>query len=160
RRPAKLICLPMVSAAETGATVTALQRHAAVIVQKSLYEGFGLTVTEAMWKSRPVVASAVGGIREQIRPDRDGLLIDDPTDFAATARAISRLLSDRTLATHLARTPHYPVASHFLLHLPPRHLPTTAPPPPSRPPSCSPPPENNPRGVGLRVATIRCKSAE
>ena len=48
------------------------------MVQKSLVEGFGLTVTEAMWKGRPVVASAVGGIQDQIVDGRDGLLIHDP----------------------------------------------------------------------------------
>ena len=51
---------------ENAHLVNALQRHASVVVQKSLVEGFGLTVTEAMWKARPVVASAVGGIQDQI----------------------------------------------------------------------------------------------
>ena len=54
----------------------ALQRQATVVVQKSLVEGFGLTVTEAMWKSRPFVASRVGGIQDKITNGRDGLLID------------------------------------------------------------------------------------
>ncbi len=58
--------LPTDDVQENAAMVNALQRHSAVIVQKSLNEGFGLTVTEAMWKGRPVVASAVGGIRDQI----------------------------------------------------------------------------------------------
>ena len=48
-----------------------IQRHATVVVQKSLEEGFGLTVAEAMWKCRPVVASAVGGIVDQVVPIRD-----------------------------------------------------------------------------------------
>ena len=51
---------------ENAAIINALQRHATVVVQKSLAEGFGLTVTEAMWKARPIVASAVGGIADQI----------------------------------------------------------------------------------------------
>jgi trehalose synthase len=51
---------------ENAIIVNAVQPHATVVVQKSLVEGFGLTVTEARWKSRPVVASAVGGIQ----PDR------------------------------------------------------------------------------------------
>ena len=51
---------------EAAAIVNALQRHATVVVQKSLAEGFGLTVAEAMWKARPIVASAVGGIVDQM----------------------------------------------------------------------------------------------
>ena len=53
-----LASLPTVDIDENAAIVNALQRHATIIVQKSLHEGFGLTVTEAMWKARPVVASA------------------------------------------------------------------------------------------------------
>jgi trehalose synthase len=52
---------------ENAAMVNAIQRRADVIVQKSLAEGFGLTVAEAMWKARPVLASRVGGIQDQIR---------------------------------------------------------------------------------------------
>ena len=66
--------------------VNAIQRHATVVVQKSLQEGFGLTVAEAMWKSRPVVASAVGGISDQVTPGT-GILLSDPSDldtFGAT----------------------------------------------------------------------------
>ena len=57
---------------ENAHLVNALQRHAAVVVQKSLVEGFGLTVTEPMWKARPVVASAVGGIQDQIVDGQSG----------------------------------------------------------------------------------------
>ncbi len=60
--------------------VNAMQRHASIVVQKSLQEGFGLTVSEAMWKSRPVVASAVGGIIDQVPPNA-GILLDDPRDL-------------------------------------------------------------------------------
>ena len=59
---------------ENAIVINALQRHAAVVVQKSLAEGFGLTVAEAMWKTRPVVASAVGGIVDQVIDDETGLL--------------------------------------------------------------------------------------
>ena len=72
---------------ENAIIVNALQRHAAVVVQKSLVEGFGLTVTEAMWKGRPVVASKVGGIQDQITDGRDGLLVDDPYDIEGFAAA-------------------------------------------------------------------------
>jgi trehalose synthase len=81
-----LACLPMDDLEENGAIVNAMQRRADVLVQKSLAEGFGLTVTEAMWKSRPVVASGVGGIQGQITNGVNGLLVDDPTDLAAFGR--------------------------------------------------------------------------
>ena len=58
--------------------VNAIQRLAAVVVKKSLQEGFGLGVTEAMWKARPVVASAVGGHLEQVQHRRSGLLVAGP----------------------------------------------------------------------------------
>ncbi len=57
--------LPMTDAEENAAIVNCIQRHAEVVVQKSLAEGFGLTVAEALWKGRPVVASGVGGIQDQ-----------------------------------------------------------------------------------------------
>ena len=79
---------------ENAAIVNALQRHATVIVQKSLHEGFGLTVTEAMWKGRPVVASAVGGIQDQIEDGVQGLLLRDPTDLDAFAVALARCSTD------------------------------------------------------------------
>ena len=64
---------------ENAAMVNALQRRADVVVQKSLAEGFGLTVAEAMWKARPVVASRIGGIQDQIEDGVSGILLDDPT---------------------------------------------------------------------------------
>ena len=64
RRRVHLCSLPMEDVEENAAIVNALQRHANVVVQKSLAEGFGLTVAEAMWKQRPMVASRIGGIRE------------------------------------------------------------------------------------------------
>ena len=63
---------------ENAAMVNALQRRADVVVQKSIAEGFGLTVAEAMWKRRPVVGTRVGGIQDQIVDGESGLLIDDP----------------------------------------------------------------------------------
>ena len=75
---------------ENAAIVNAIQRRADVVVQKSLAEGFGLTVAEAMWKARPVVASRVGGIQDQIVDGESGLLIDDPTDLGAAAAADRR----------------------------------------------------------------------
>ncbi|HEY6747848.1 MAG TPA: glycosyltransferase [Mycobacteriales bacterium] len=93
--------------------VNALQRHAAVVVQKSLAEGFGLTVTEAMWKGRPVVAGAVGGILDQIEDGRSGLLVD-PGDLDATAAALERVLGDGPLAQSLGGAAHTRVQDHYL----------------------------------------------
>ncbi len=106
RRRAYLVQLPMDDVEENAAMVNALQRHAAVIVQKSLREGFGLTVTEAMWKSRPVVASAVGGIQDQIEDGVDGLLVYEPRNADETATAIRRILRDPDLARRLGEASH------------------------------------------------------
>lgn len=89
-----LASLPMEDPAENACIVNALQRHATVIVQKSLAEGFGLTVAEAMWKGRPVVASRIGGIETQIVRGESGLLLDDPHDLKAFGDAVSDLLLD------------------------------------------------------------------
>jgi trehalose synthase len=99
---------------ENAAIVNALQRHAHVVVQKSLVEGFGLTVTEALWKGRPVIASAVGGILDQIRDGTDGLLLRDPRDLGAFAGLLRRVLDDETLAQHLGRAGYERVRDHFL----------------------------------------------
>jgi trehalose synthase len=91
----------MEDAAENATIVNALQRHASVIVQKSLAEGFGLTVAEAMWKSRPVVASRIGGIESQIVHGDSGLLLDDPRDLKAYGDAVSSLLLDPSRAQQI-----------------------------------------------------------
>jgi trehalose synthase len=114
RRAVHLALLPMQDTEENAAIVNALQRHAAVIVQKSLEEGFGLTVTEAMWKRRPVVASAVGGIREQIRDGIDGLLVHDPRDLGEFAGLLRRVLSDRALGAKLGDQAHERVREKYL----------------------------------------------
>ena len=114
-----LACLPMRDPDENAAIVNALQRHAAVIVQKSLAEGFGLTVTEAMWKGRPIVATAVGGIAEQITDGENGLLLDDPADLESFGAATLRLLDDEPLADRLAVGARRSASEQFL---PDRHL--------------------------------------
>jgi trehalose synthase len=109
-----LACMPMSDPDEQAAIVNALQRHATVVVQKSLAEGFGLTVSEAMFKRRPVVASAVGGIVDQIRDGADGVLLADPHDFAACGAAIERLLRDPLDAARLAANARRRVIDEFL----------------------------------------------
>jgi trehalose synthase len=109
-----LACLPMTDTEENAAIVNALQRHASVVVQKSLQEGFGLTVTEAMWKARPVVASAVGGIQDQVVHGEDGLLVRDPSDLAGFARAVRSQLCDGELSQRLGSQAHQRVLTHFM----------------------------------------------
>ena len=76
---------------ENAVMVNALQRSATVIVQKSLAEGFGLTVAEGMWKGKPIIASRVGGIVDQVPPDT-GILLDDPTDLETYGDSLAALL--------------------------------------------------------------------
>lgn len=111
--------LPMEDEEENAALVNAMQRRADVVVQKSLAEGFGLTVAEAMWKGRAVVASRVGGIEDQVENGRSGLLIDDPRDLDAFGRAVVGLLGDDRQARSLGSAARLRVARHFLA---PRHL--------------------------------------
>jgi trehalose synthase len=106
--------LPMADDGENGAIVNALQRHATIVVQKSLEEGFGLTVTEAMWKSRPVVGSAVGGIQDQIRDGVNGLLLDDPSDLDQFGSLLLRLLEYPDDRERLGRGAHNTVRAQFL----------------------------------------------
>ncbi|MGH2562042.1 MAG: glycosyltransferase [Thermomicrobiales bacterium] len=109
-----LASLPMTDREENAAIVNALQRHAAVVVQKSLKEGFGLTVTEAMWKGRPVIGSAIGGIQDQIDDGVHGLLLPDPTDLTAFAAAVRRLLADPDFASTLGIQGKERVRQEFL----------------------------------------------
>jgi trehalose synthase len=109
-----LASVPMADTQQNARIVNAIQRHASVVAQKSLAEGFGLTVAEAMWKARPVVATAVGGILDQIRDGDDGLLIKDPRDLDAFGEAVARLLADPTFARRLGDAAHRAVRARFL----------------------------------------------
>jgi hypothetical protein len=109
-----LATLPMTHLDENAVIVNALQRQAAVVVKKSLQEGLGLGVTEALWKARPVVASGVGGHRDQIEHRRTGLLVDDPSDLATFGAAVSELLGDPAEALELAAAGREQVRARFL----------------------------------------------
>jgi trehalose synthase len=113
RRRIHLATLPMDDLDENAVMVNALQRHARVIVQKSLAEGFGLTVAEAMWKARPVVASRIGGIQEQIIHRETGILLDDPRDLEAYGAAVTALLTDRAGAEEIGRQARERVRDRF-----------------------------------------------
>ena len=119
RTRSHLVAVPMGDVDANARIVNALQRWSTVVVQKSLAEGFGLTVTEPMWKSRPVVASAVGGIRDQVEHGVSGLLLDDPRDGAALTAALSTLLADPVRCEAMGRAAHLRVRDHFLAD---RHL--------------------------------------
>ncbi len=109
-----LACLPMADPDENAAIINAVQRYASVVVQKSLAEGFGLTVAEAMWKSRPIVASAVGGIQDQITHQEHGLLIDDPHDLEAFGAAVERLLREPQEAARMGTNARARATDEFL----------------------------------------------
>jgi trehalose synthase len=104
RRRVHLCSLPMDDIDENAHLVNALQRQAAVVVQKSLVEGFGLTVTEPMWKAKAVVASRVGGIQDQIVHGESGLLLDDPSDLDAFGSLVLSVLNAPGLAERLGAT--------------------------------------------------------
>jgi trehalose synthase len=109
-----LACTPMADPDAAAAIVNAIQRHAAIVVQKSLAEGFGLTVAEAMWKERPIVASAVGGIVDQIDDGEHGLLVADPADLLAFGTAVEALLRDAAQAAQLAHNARARATGEFL----------------------------------------------
>jgi trehalose synthase len=109
----RLVSLPMDDVDENAAMVNAVQRYATVVVQKSLAEGFGLTVAEAMWKGRAVVASAVGGIVDQVVPGT-GLLLRDPRDLTAFGDALSGLLRRPAKVAALGAAAHRHVLAGFL----------------------------------------------
>lgn len=104
----RILNLPPWSATE----INALQRGSTIIIQKSLREGFGLTVTEALWKKKPVVASAVGGIPTQVIHKHTGLLAHS---VEGTAYQIRFLLSNPTIAARLGEQGHEHVREHFLI---------------------------------------------
>ena len=108
-----MVNLPVDDRVENAVVVNALQRKVDIVVQKSFAEGFGLTVTEAMWKERAVVASRVGGIQDQIVDGRSGLLIA-PTDLPALGNAISSLIADLGFAQAVGHAARQRVRNRFL----------------------------------------------
>jgi trehalose synthase len=109
-----LVSLPTDDIEENAAMVNAIQRRSTVVLQKSLAEGFGLTVAEAMWKSRPMVASRVGGIQDQIEDGVSGVLIDDPTDLLAVAQAVDGFIDDPARAAEVGKAARERVLEDFL----------------------------------------------
>jgi trehalose synthase len=110
-----LVSLPMEDLDENGAIVNALQRQATIVVQKSIKEGFGLTVTEAMWKSRPVVATATGGIVDQIEDEVTGVLLSNPLDLERFAAEVTDLLESPERARAIGKAARESVRDNFLI---------------------------------------------
>ncbi|MBD3256925.1 glycosyltransferase, partial [candidate division GN15 bacterium] len=94
------------------ALVNALQRRAAVVLQKSLREGFGLTVAEAMWKGTPVIGGKVGGICKQINDGENGFLV---SSIDEAADRMVQLLKDEKLCRTLGDKARESVRERFLL---------------------------------------------
>lgn len=97
---------------QDGALVNALQRKAAVVLQKSLREGFGLTVSEAMWKGTPVIGGNVGGIKLQIEDGVNGFLVSSVEE---AAEKIVALLKDAEMCTEIGTKAKETVREKFLL---------------------------------------------
>jgi trehalose synthase len=114
RRRVHFATLPMDDVQENAAIVNAIQRRSDIVVQKSIAEGFGLTVSEAMWKSRPVVATKRGGIQDQIVDGESGVLLDDPLDLETMGDALTQLLSDPRYGRELGEAARRRVEDHFL----------------------------------------------
>jgi len=118
RRRVLLVTLPLDDVEENAVMVNAIQRRASVIVQKSLAEGFGLTVAEGMWKGRPVIGSAVGGIVDQVA-EGTGILLPDPADLAAFGAQVRWLLKHREEAIRMGAAGKAYTREHFIgdMHL-------------------------------------------
>lgn len=110
-----VVSLPMGSRDHNALMVNALQRCSSVVVQNSLREGFGLTVTEAMWKQCCVLGSRACGIRAQLRDDVDGRFIPDPRDPDGIADVLDAVLDDLPGRARLGRTAQRRVHDEFLV---------------------------------------------
>jgi trehalose synthase len=97
---------------QDSALVNALQRKAAVVLQKSIREGFGLTVTEAMWKGTPVIGGNVGGIRHQIKDGVNGFLVSSVEE---AAKRIVQLVNDKGLRQRIGSNAREVVRKNFLM---------------------------------------------
>jgi trehalose synthase len=102
----------IILAREDTALVNALQSRSAVILQKSIREGFGLTVTEAMWKGTPVIGGDVGGIRHQIEDGTNGFLVSSVEE---AAQRIVQLIKDRDLRERMGEKAKETVRERFLM---------------------------------------------
>lgn len=111
-----IICkLPMESVKENALIVNAIQRSSYLICQTSIQEGFGLTATEAMWKTTPVIASNACGLRHQVRHDIDGLIVRHPERKEEIAKALAYLLGEPKLVEEMGFVAQKRVVDQFLV---------------------------------------------
>jgi trehalose synthase len=110
-----MISLPMSSKKNNALIVNALQCCSDVVAQNSIQEGFGLTVTEPMWKRAALMGSCAVGIRQQIRPDLDGVLVRHPEAPQEIAEALDGLLADEAKREVLGRSARQRVHDNFLV---------------------------------------------
>jgi trehalose synthase len=111
-----IIALPMKSQTENALMVNALQRGSSIAVQNSLREGFGLTISEAMWKRVPILSNwQACGPRQQVRDGVDGCMIDDPTDIESLATVLDEMLAKATARAIWKRNAHRHVHDSFLV---------------------------------------------
>jgi trehalose synthase len=110
-----LLALPMASRRENALMVNALQRCSTVVVQNSVQEGFGLTVTEAMWKRISVLGSNACGIRQQIQDGVDGKILGSHDDPDGVAKALDEMLQSPNTRHAWGRNAQRRVHENFLV---------------------------------------------
>jgi trehalose synthase len=110
-----LLALPMTSRKHNALMVNCLQRCSALVVQNSVAEGFGLTAAEAMWKAVPVLASRACGLRQQVRDNLDGRLVDDATDSRALAEMLDVMMASSKQRQAWGRSGQRRVHDEFLV---------------------------------------------
>jgi trehalose synthase len=116
QRDVALVALPLQDPAQNALMVNAIQRASSIVVQNSLREGFGLTVTEAMWKHVPVLSnSRACGPRQQIRDGIDGRLIGDPSNVDELRHALNEMLADPDRRDEWGRNAQRRVHGRFLV---------------------------------------------
>ena len=115
QRDVAIITLPMTSRRVNSLMVNALQRCSTIVAQNSLQEGFGLTVTEAMWKRRPVLGTHAAGIREQVTDRVHGRLTPQAEDVEAIAHTIHEMLNAEEERRRWARNARRRVSERYLV---------------------------------------------
>ncbi len=107
--------LPMDSLEQNALIVNSLQRCSTIVVQNSFQEGFGLTITEAMWKEKPILSTHAVGPRQQIRDHQDGRLVHHPDDPQEIAQVLEEMLKDSHQRTLYGESSHHRVYQDFLV---------------------------------------------